>query len=104
MVGLKLLGVFSVFSVVIPMCIFTTGSGLVRPQAMAAAIVPYPEKAGLASALMGFVPMSSAGLFVTGFAYFYSASSTPMAVAIACAGIVALLVRFILLPSSKANT
>lgn len=98
MMGLKLAGVFSVLSIVAPMCLFTIGGGMVRPQAMAGAIVPYPEKAGLASALMGFLQMSTAGLFVTFFGKLFSASSVPMVVAIASAGILALLVRRVLLP------
>lgn len=72
---------------------------MVRPQAMAGAIVPYPEKAGLASALMGFIQMSTAGLFVTLFSQFYSASSISMVTAIAISGVIALLVRRTLLPS-----
>ena len=97
MMALKLAGVFSVLSIVAPMCLFTIGGGMVRPQAMAGAIVPYPEKAGLASALMGFLQMSTAGLFVTFFGMSFSASSTPMVVAIASAGVLALLVRRVLL-------
>lgn len=76
---------------------------MVRPQAMAGAIVPYPEKAGLASALMGFIQMSTAGLFVTFFGTLFSASSTPMVVAIACAGVLALLARRVLLPYRKGS-
>ena len=98
MLGLKLAGVFSVITIIAPMCLFTIGGGMVRPQAMAGAIVPYPEKAGLASALMGFIQMSTAGLFVTLFSQFYSASSISMATAIAISGIIALLVRRTLLP------
>ena len=101
MMGLKLAGVFSVLSIVVPMCLFTLGGGMVRPQAMAGAIVPYPEKAGLASALMGFIQMCTAGLFVTLFGLLFSASSTPMVVAIASAGVFALIVRRVLLPYRK---
>ena len=104
MVSLKLYGIFSVLSIIGPMCLFTIGGGMVRPQAMAAAIIPYPKKAGLASALMGFMQMSTAGLFVTIFGHLYSASSTPMTAAIAFSGIAALLVRMILLPKSKGVT
>ena len=101
MMVLKLLGIFSIISIVGPMCLFTIGGGMVRPQAMAGAIVPYPEKAGLASALMGFIQMSTAGLFVTFFGTLFSASSTPMVVAVACAGVLALLARRVLLPFRK---
>ena len=77
---------------------------MARPQAMAGAIIPYPEKAGLASALMGFIQMMTAGLFVTTFAHLYSAASNPMIVAIAGAGILQLLVRLIMLkPSPEAD-
>ena len=104
MVGLKVAGIFSVFTIIGPMFLFTTGSGMARPQAMAGAIIPYPEKAGLASALMGFIQMMTAGLFVTTFAHLYSAASNPMIVAIAGAGILQLLVRLIMLkPSPEAD-
>ena len=60
-------------------------------------------KAGLASALMGFIQMCTAGLFVTLFGLLFSASSTPMVVAIASAGVFALIVRRVLLPYRKGN-
>jgi len=100
MVGLKMAGIFSILTIIGPMILFTTGSGMVRPQAMAGAIIPYPKKAGLASALMGFTQMSTAGLFVSAFGYFFSASSNPMIIAIAISGILALLVRLIMLKPS----
>ncbi len=103
MMGLKLAGIFSVIGIVAPMCLFSMGGGMARPQAMASAIVPYPEKAGLASALMGFIQMSTAGLFVTLFGQLFRASATPMIAAIASAGVFALLVRRMLLPYQREN-
>ena len=98
LLGLKLAGVFSVITIIAPMCLFTIGGGMVRPQAMPAQSCP-TRKSRTRSALMGFIQMSTAGLFVTLFSQFYSASSLSMVTAIAISGIIALLVRRTLLPS-----
>ena len=47
---------------VIPVLFVTMGIGLVLPQAMAVALKPFPHMAATASALMGFLQMSVAGL------------------------------------------
>ena len=41
----------------VPMMIFLAGLGLALPQATAAAIMPFPQRAGSASSLMGFLQM-----------------------------------------------
>ncbi|MEH6635971.1 MAG: multidrug effflux MFS transporter [Halioglobus sp.] len=48
----------SVLALVLPMMLYSTGMGLVLPNAMAVALRPFPHIAGTASALMGFIQMS----------------------------------------------
>ena len=97
MAALALAGLFNVFTIVGPLFLFTTGGGMLRPLAMAAAIIPFPEKAGLASALMGFIQMFSAGIFAIIFGHTYGGTAMPMIAAIALSGMAALLVnRFML--------
>lgn len=48
----------STVAIVIPMTLYSTGMGLLLPNAMAAALRPFAHIAGTASALMGFIQMS----------------------------------------------
>lgn len=48
----------SIGVLVLPMMFYSTGMGLVLPNAMAVALRPFPHIAGTASALMGFIQMS----------------------------------------------
>ncbi len=50
-------------SVVVPYMLFLVGVGLLLPQTQAAALTPFPERAGAASSMIGFVQMAS-GAFV----------------------------------------
>lgn len=48
----------SIIVLVLPMMFYSTGMGLVLPNAMAVALRPFPHIAGTASALLGFIQMS----------------------------------------------
>jgi DHA1 family bicyclomycin/chloramphenicol resistance-like MFS transporter len=48
----------SIAVLVLPMMFYSTGMGLVLPNAMAIALRPFPQIAGTASALLGFIQMS----------------------------------------------
>ena len=50
-----MVGLFSIAGILIPLAVFFVGMGLALPNAMAAAINRYPDDAGLASALLGFL-------------------------------------------------
>jgi len=56
------LGLASAASLVVPMAIFLAGLGMVLPQSFAGAMTPFPERAGAASALLGFVQQTLAAL------------------------------------------
>ena len=55
-------GLASAAALVLPMALYLAGLGMVLPQAIAGAMTPFPERAGAASALLGFVQQSAAAL------------------------------------------
>lgn len=67
------------------------GMGLIRPNAQAGAMAPYPERAGLASSLMGALGSGVGALAGAALSLFKGESVLPMAVIIAVAYMVALL-------------
>ena len=54
-VGLALAGVHAVWAVLLPQCLFAFGHGIHQPCGQAGAVGPFPQAAGAASALAGFV-------------------------------------------------
>ena len=50
------------WNIILPMAVYSAGVGMVLPQCMAGALTPFPEKAGTASSLLGFLQtLSGAG-------------------------------------------
>jgi MFS transporter, DHA1 family, multidrug resistance protein len=72
-----------------PMIVYSIGLGLVLPQSQAGAMAPFPEKAGLASALMGFLMLGFAALLGYVIAVLYDGTQIVMVSAIASMGILA---------------
>jgi DHA1 family bicyclomycin/chloramphenicol resistance-like MFS transporter len=64
--GAQILGALifpdAALALVTPMMLYMLGLGLTLPQAMARALTPFPERAGAASSLAGFVQMSSGAI------------------------------------------
>jgi len=85
------LGLTSAVSLVLPMAIYLAGLGLVLPQSIAGAMTPFPERAGAASALLGFVQQAVAALCGVAVGHFLGASAWPLASAVAFMGSVTLL-------------
>src|SRR4030088_2253829 len=54
------LGATSPFALVGPMALYLCGLGLAMPQSMAGALMPFPERAGAASSLLGFLQQATA--------------------------------------------
>ncbi|MEQ9465410.1 MAG: multidrug effflux MFS transporter [Haliea sp.] len=80
----------SVLALMLPMMFYTAGLGLTLPHAMSLALQPYPQMAGTASALLGFIQMAiaaSAGALVS---LFLVASPRPMLVTMAALSVAAL--------------
>jgi DHA1 family bicyclomycin/chloramphenicol resistance-like MFS transporter len=86
------LGLTSSLSLVIPVAIFLAGFGMVLPQSIAGAITPFPERAGAASSLLGFVQQIGAALCGALVASLLGKNAWPLAGAIALMGCVTLLV------------
>lgn len=65
-------------AVVGPMLLFMAGAGFTLPTAMALAVGPYPQKAGLASALLGFLQLLFASLVGFAVSAAYDRTALPM--------------------------
>lgn len=81
--------------VVGPMVGYAVGVGIVMPQGMAGAIGPYPQMAGVASALLGFVQMAGAALLGVLVGRFHDGTPLIMSLAMAGAGIITLLAAWL---------
>lgn len=90
MVVFLLAGFETVATVLGPMVVYMIGMGIVLPHAQGGAVGPFPRKAGMASALFGFMQYGAAafvGLYV---GHAFDLTALPMAVAIAASGLAAL--------------
>jgi DHA1 family bicyclomycin/chloramphenicol resistance-like MFS transporter len=76
----------SAASLVLPMSLYLAGLGMVLPQAIAGAMTPFPERAGAASALLGFVQQSAAALCGALVGALLGATAWPLAGVIAVMG------------------
>lgn len=85
----------SAASLVLPMAVYLMGVGLVLPQATAAALNPFPERAGAASALVGFSQMMFSAFVGAGVGRMLGESAWPLAGTIAAMGAATLLVWFV---------
>lgn len=88
------LGFTSSLSLVIPVAIFLCGFGMVLPQSIAGAITPFPERAGAASSLFGFVQQTGAAICGAIVASLLGQNAWPMVAAIALVGCVTLILWF----------
>jgi DHA1 family bicyclomycin/chloramphenicol resistance-like MFS transporter len=103
LVAVTLAGLGGLLAVILLTNVMFVGAGIVIPQATAGALVPFPERAGAAAALVGFVQMS------TGFAVnALSASAfdgTPLPFALisaACATLTLLVCALLVRPAERA--
>jgi len=77
-------------ALIAPMALYLAGLGLVTPQAMAGALTPFPERAGAASSLIGFIQQSAGALAAAAVGYTLGATAWPLVIALAATGVVAL--------------
>lgn len=89
MAGLAWGGVTSVAAVVAPMVLYMIAVGFVLPNALAAALAPYPQKAGRASAMFGALQMASGALAGAAVGVLHDGTPVPMATTIAAMGLCA---------------
>jgi DHA1 family bicyclomycin/chloramphenicol resistance-like MFS transporter len=85
------LGGTSAIPLVSAMALFAVGMGLTQPQTIAGAMMPFPERAGTASSLVGVSQMVCAAASGAIVGQLLGSSAWPVAVPLALSGIVTLL-------------
>jgi DHA1 family bicyclomycin/chloramphenicol resistance-like MFS transporter len=85
------LGLTFAASIVLPMALYLAGLGMVLPQAIAGAMTPFPERAGAASALLGFIQQTAAALCGAVVGLLLGTSAWPLVAAVAAMGCASLL-------------
>jgi DHA1 family bicyclomycin/chloramphenicol resistance-like MFS transporter len=95
MVAAVAFGMTSASSLVVPMAVYLAGLGMVLPQSIAGAMTPFPERAGAASSLFGFVQQTVSALFGALVGVLLGQSAWPLAGGVALAGCVTLLLWFL---------
>ena len=85
------LGFTSSLSLVLPVAMFLAGLGMVLPQSIAGAMTPFPERAGAASSLFGFVQQTAAAVCGALVAWLLGRNAWPLAAAMALMGCATLL-------------
>ena len=86
----------SVLAYMIPMAFFSTALGLVLPNSMAIALRPFPQIAGTASALLGFIQMGIAALSSALVGMVLTTSPQPMVFTMVGVSVIALILNFIM--------
>jgi DHA1 family bicyclomycin/chloramphenicol resistance-like MFS transporter len=84
------LGLTSAAALVAPVAIFLAGLGFTLPQAQAGALMPFPDRAGTASSLVGVVQQAAGALVGAVVGQMLGQSAWPLAAAIAISGCLAL--------------
>ena len=90
MVAALALGFATAASLVLPVAVYLAGLGMVLPQAIAGAMTPFPERAGAASSLLGFVQQSVAALSGALVGWLLGENAWPLAAMVATMGCVTL--------------
>jgi MFS transporter, DHA1 family, multidrug resistance protein len=83
MVASLALGLTSAMSLVFPMAIYLAGLGMVMAQSIAGAMTPFPQRAGSASALLGFVQQGVSAICGAVVGSLLGQSAWPLAAAVA---------------------
>jgi DHA1 family bicyclomycin/chloramphenicol resistance-like MFS transporter len=86
MIGAVGLGFVSSMSLVLPMAVYLAGLGMVLPQGIAGAMTPFPERAGAASSLFGFLQQTAAAVCGAAVGWFLGQSAWPLALGVATMG------------------
>jgi len=86
MIATVAFGFGSSFSLVSAIAVYLAGMGMVLPQGIAGAMTPFPERAGAASSLFGFVQQTVAALSGAVVGWLLGQSAWPLAGAVAAMG------------------
>ena len=84
------LGATSPAALAVPMALYLCGLGLAMPQSMAGALMPFPERAGAVSSLLGFLQQATASAVGIVVGQMLGSSALPLAAIIAAMGVLAL--------------
>ena len=84
------IGATSPAALALPMALYLCGLGLAMPQSMAGALTPFPDRAGAASSLLGFLQQATASAIGIMVGQMLGASALPLAAVIAAMGVLAL--------------
>jgi DHA1 family bicyclomycin/chloramphenicol resistance-like MFS transporter len=90
-VAAVMIGLTSGLLLVLPMAIYLGGLGMVLPQSIAGALTPFPERAGAASSLFGFIQQCAAALCGAIVGWLLGENAWPLAIAVAAMGCATLL-------------
>lgn len=95
----------SVWAIVVPVTLFTFGTGLIFPNCQAGAIGPYPRMAGAAAALLGSIQMVAAALIGALVGQLHDGTAGPMIVVMAGCGLGIPAAHFMLVrrPAARAD-
>jgi len=83
--------------------LYMAGMGLAWPQAQAGALMPFPDRAGAASSLLGVTTQTSAAIAGAVLGHLLGDSAWPLAIAMAIAGALSLLLQTLVQPSDAAK-
>jgi DHA1 family bicyclomycin/chloramphenicol resistance-like MFS transporter len=79
------------YGLIVAIGLYTIGMGLVLAQAQAGALLPFPDRAGAASSLVGFVSQTLSAAVGAIIGHVLGATAWPLAIAIMLAGGLSLL-------------
>ncbi len=96
--GLAMLAVVAVgwqvaIGIIVAIGFWMIGMGMALPQAQASALLPFPDRAGAASSLLGFTTQTTAAIVGAMLGHTLGSSAWPLAIAMAVTGSLALLLR-----------
>jgi DHA1 family bicyclomycin/chloramphenicol resistance-like MFS transporter len=74
------------------MAVYLAGLGMVLPQSIAGALTPFPERAGAASALLGFIQQCAAATCGAAVGWLLGENAWPLAIAVAVMGCATLVI------------
>lgn len=90
MIGTLALGLTSAATLVLPVSLHLVGLGLVYPLCQAGALMPFPERAGAASSLVGFLQQTTGAAMGILVGHMLGQSAWPLALSVAAVGCLAL--------------
>jgi DHA1 family bicyclomycin/chloramphenicol resistance-like MFS transporter len=91
MLALSLGGRHVSVGLVLAVAVYLVGMGMAWPQAQAGALLPFPDRAGAASSLLGFLTQTNSAIVGAVLGHILGATAWPFAIAFALAGCGALL-------------